>query len=384
MADRTYLFVINSFEAGGVERSLVELLPRLEEEGVTPIVAVLKSGRRLEEEAVRSGLRVRHIAGRTLLGKTLNLRRLLREIHPSLMYTAMFDADLAGRFAAIGTDVPVITNLANTSYDPARFADPNVGRLKLELVRFVDGFTARHMTDHFHAVSQAVADSAVATLGIDPELVSVIHRGRESSRIGVRSPDRRSRVRDDLGIPAGAFVVMTAGRQEFQKGHAVLLRAFASLRARHPDVILLIAGREGNVTDELKTLITDLDLGQSVSLLGHRDDVTDLMAASDLFVFPSLYEGLGGALIEAMAVGLPVVASDIPALREVVDEGRNALLVPPDDVEALAKAIDEIIVDESRRVEFGNASRAIFESGYRAEKATAAMASMFSEVARDH
>lgn len=383
MPDRTYLFVINSLDAGGVERSLVELLPRLAEDDVTPIVAVLNGGGRFETEAVRSGLRVRQLEGRGLIAKTLQLRRLLREVHPSVMYTALFDADLAGRFAAIGTDVPVLTNLANTTYDEARFADPNVGRLQLGLVRSIDGFTARHMTDHFHAVSQAVKDSAVRNIGIDPERVSVIPRGREPGRIGERSPDRRSRVRLELGVASDAFVVMTAGRQEFQKGHAILLRAIASLRAKHPEVILLIAGREGNVTSQLKTLIEDLDLGEAVSLLGHRDDVTDVMSASDLFVFPSLYEGLGGALIEAMAVGLPIVASDIPALREVVVDGENAILVPPGDAIALSAAIDDVMGDETRLAGFGHVSQTIFEEKYRAETATAAMASMLSQVARD-
>ncbi len=144
-------------------------------------------------------------------------------------------------------------------------------------------------------------------LGVDPDRITVVKRGRDSDRLGRRTPERTPAARAMLGIPETAEVVVTVGRQEYQKGHRYLIEAFAGVVASRPDARLLIAGREGHSTAALQSLINELDLNSVVTLLGHRSDVPEVLAASELFVFPSLYEGLGGALIEALALGLPVV-----------------------------------------------------------------------------
>lgn len=180
---RKYLFVINSFLAGGAERSLLELLPCLVDSGVTPMIACLNYREVGFEEDVRAaGYDVRLLSGRGRMAKIRSLRRIIKQERPDLVYTSLFDADLAGRIAAIGVDVPVISNLANTAYDPARLADPNIDARRLKLVQLVDGWTSRHLTDHFHAVSQAVKDSTVATLKVDPRRITVVKR--EGTTIG--------------------------------------------------------------------------------------------------------------------------------------------------------------------------------------------------------
>jgi glycosyltransferase involved in cell wall biosynthesis len=379
---RKYLFVINSFLAGGAERSLIEMLPRLVEEGVTPIIASLHYREIGFEEEVRdAGYDVRLLSGRGKLGKALALRRLIKEESPDLVYTSLFDADLVGSLATIGIDVPHISNLANTAYDPARLADPNVDERRLRVVKWVDGFTSRHMTDHFHAVSQAVKDSTVESLRVDPNRVTVVKRGRDPDRLGRRTPERTAAARTELDIAPKADVVVTVGRQEYQKGHRYLIEAFAAVVASRPDARLLIAGRQGHSTASLQRLVSELGLESVVTLLGHRDDIPDVLAASDLFVFPSLYEGLGGALIEALALGLPVVATDLPAIREVVREGQNAVLVPPRDAEALGSAIITLLEDPARLASFGKRSRELFDREFRSDDATDRMIVMLTAVA---
>ena len=379
---RKYLFVINSFLAGGAERSLVEMLPRLVEEGVTPIIASLQYREvGFEQEVREAGYDVRLLSGRGRLGKAWALRTLIKEESPDLVYTSLFDADLAGWIATRGMDVPLISNLANTAYDPARLADPNIDERRLKVIKAIDGYTSRHGTDHFHAVSQAVKESTVETLGVDPTRITVVKRGRDRQRLRRRSPERLSEARELLGIPSDAQVVVTVGRQEYQKGHRYLIRAFAGVVVDHPRARLLIAGRQGHATAELEQLITALKLGSVVTLLGHRSDIPEVLAASDLFVFPSLYEGLGGALIEALALELPVVASDLPALREVVREGENAVLVPPADSRALSEAISSLLDDPVAMDAYGEASLRIFEAEFRAEDATEKMIGMLTAVA---
>lgn len=381
MTKPKYMFVISSLNAGGAERSLIELLPRLMDGGAEPVLVTLQRGGRFEKEARAAGYGIVHVTARGWIRRILDLRRLIRSEKPSLLYTSLFDADQIGRVAAIGTGVPVISNLANTSYESARLQDPNVRRWRLRIVWAVDKFTSRRLTDHFHAVSETVKDSAVEQLGVDPNRVTVVRRGREKSRIGQMSSERRRRVRESLGIDEGAEVVMTAGRQEFQKGHTFLLEAFAGVAAARPQAVLVISGREGHASATLNHLVESLGLFRRVFLLGHREDVTDIMAAADVFTFPSLYEGLGGAVIEAMGLGLPIVASDLPSLREVVHERENATLVPPGDATALEAAVLALLNDQRRREAYGKRSREIYENEFRGEVAAVRMQAMLNRVA---
>ncbi|CAN5321648.1 MAG: glycosyltransferase [Acidimicrobiia bacterium] len=382
-AAASYLFVIDSFGAGGAERSLLEFLPTLAAAGITPVIACLsRSEVGFEDEVRAQGWDVRVVGGGGRLRAIRALRRLIRQLRPALVYTALFEADIAGRVASIGIDVPVVSNLANTAYDPARLADPSVDARKLALVRMVDGFTARHLTDHFHAISEAVKRSTVETMGVRPERISVVKRGRDPERLGAPSAQRSAAARRSLGLDPDSRVILTVGRQEYQKGHRHLVDAFAGVAASHPEAVLVIAGREGAASDALAAQIDRLGLGHRIRRLGHRPDVPEVLAAADLFVFPSVYEGLGGALIEAMALGLPIVASDLAALGEVVRSGENADMVPATDADALAGAITALLDDEERRVAYGIRSRELFEEGFDADKAADAVVAMLTRIAR--
>ncbi|MFS8496448.1 MAG: glycosyltransferase [Actinomycetes bacterium] len=378
----TYLFVIDSFGAGGAERSLVELVPAVAARGRRPVVVCLHSRDVGFEDDVRaSGVDLRFLSASGLVGKVRELRRLIEEERPALVYSSLFEASLVTRLAAARKGVPVMVNLANTSYDPVRRLDPNIKWWRFRLVQEVDGYLSRHLTDHFHAVSQAVKDSAVASLRIPPDQITVVYRGRDPERIGEPTPERRQRVRRALGLDDETPVLVTVGRQEFQKGHRYLIEAMPKILERHPRTRLLIVGRRGAATPELERAVADFGVADSVSFLGHRADVTDLMAASDLFVFPSLFEGLGGALIEALALGLPIVASDIPPVREVVGDDPVADLVPPRDAAALAETVAALLDEPDRRRRYAEAGRDRFRRMFLAEHATARLVDLLDEVA---
>ncbi len=378
-----YLFVINSFLAGGAERSLLELLPYFVEHGITPIIACLEYREvGFEEEVREAGFDVRLLPDGGRLTKIRALRKLIKQERPQLVYTSLFDSDVVGRLAAMGIDVPVMTCLANTAYDPERLADPHLRRFRVRLVQAIDSVTARYLTDHFHAISNAVKDSTVETMGVKPDRISVVKRGRNVERLGTATPERRARVRASLGLADDALVAVNVGRQEYQKGQGYLIEAFRHVADELPRARLLIVGRDGHFTARLTDQVADLGLQDVVSFLGHRSDVADILAASDLFVFPSLYEGLGGALIEAIALSLPAVVSDIPALREVVVEGENAILVPPRDVAGLEKAILTLLSDLDLRAAYGARSRELFEQQFRVEKASRELMELLTRVAR--
>lgn len=376
------LHLINSLAQGGAERSLVELLPRLRERSIESHVAVLRRTEDSFEDEVRQlGVPLIDLRSPGRLTAPFRVRQTLRRVRPSLLHTTLFDADLIGRLGAVLTAVPVVSSQVNMAYSVPRGDDPNVSQWKLALVRWLDGITARHLAAAHHAVSGPVWRMAVTELGVPPESVTVIPRGRDRARLGIPSLERRRRVRHSLGIAPSTPVVVNVGRQEYQKDQETLLRAQRILLDRGLQTSVLLVGRAGNASESLREVAGRNELQESVRFMGYRSDVTDLVAASDVFAFPSRFEGLPGSVLEAMALDVPVVASDIPPNRDVLDGGRNGLLVPVADAEALADAIQDTLEggDEvARRVA---AARAAFEGVYDLDRVADDMGAWFRSVA---
>jgi glycosyltransferase involved in cell wall biosynthesis len=272
--------------------------------------------------------------------------QLLRMRRPDLVHTTLFEADLTGRIASVAARVPVVSSLVNTAYGPEQLANPALRRWKLRGAQALDAVTARRVA-RFHAVSTSVADVMAARLRIARDRIDVIPRGRDAEELGVRTSERRAAARAALRAGHGDPVVLAIGRQEYQKGFDVLLRAFVTVRSNNPRARLLVAGRDGNETRSLVGLVEQLQLQPAVTFLGERCDVPELLCAADVFAFPTRWEGMPGTVIEAMALEAPIVASDIAPVREVLGDDRSARLVAPDDVEQLAHAIHATLHDDS-------------------------------------
>ena len=376
------LFVINGLGTGGAERSLREMLPVWIERGLDPTVVCLNDRQEgVQSQVIDDGVPVKVLDEGSSTAKVRALRSFVRHARPSLIHSTIFEADIAARFAAWGTGVPVLTSLVNTTYEPVRFDDPKIRSTRLRAAKAIDGLTARNLTAHFHAITQTVKESAVRHLRVEADQVTVIPRGREEGRLGEPSDERRAKARADLGIDPDAPVVVTAGRQEYQKGQWHLIDALPRLLLSHPELLILIAGRPGNASERITRAIESNAVAGSLRMLGHRDDLPDVMSAGDVFAFPSLYEGLGGVLIEAMALGLPIVASDLPAVREVVESGGNADLVQPASPEGLARAIQGLLEDRARARTYSTHGRHLFEERFTLDRVAGRMWDLFEQVA---
>lgn len=374
--------LIDGLGFGGAERSLAELLPGLSDAGIEPTVVCLrrKEGG-VERDVLAQGFDVRFLP-RGMVPRIRGLRALMRELAPDLLHTSLVESSILGRSSAVGTGVPVLSSLVNQSYTAERRADPHLSRSALGTVRAVDRWTARHLTSHFHAITHAVKGWAVEALAVPPGRITVVERGRDPRRLGEPGPARRAAARERLQLPADAEVLLAVGRQEFQKGHRFLLEAMPTVLATHPSALLLVAGRQGAETASLQAMVErSARLRASVRFLGHRDDLPEVLAASDLFVFPSLWEGLGGAVLEAMALGVPIVTSDLEPLREVVEDGRCASLVPTGSPPALAEAIGSLLDDPDRARRLGERGREIFLRRFTLERSTERMVELFMRVA---
>ncbi len=188
---------------------------------------------------------------------------------------------------------------------------------------------------------------------IDPDKVSVIHNGVDLSRY--RDLTGGDEFRNRLGIPTAAPLLLNIGALTPQKDHATLVRAAVHLAARSPEAHVVIVG-EGFLRDEIEALIAETQTGDRIHLTGFLGDVRPALAAADLFVLSSYNEGMPWVLIEALAAGLPLVATDISGTRACVDDGVNGLVVDERDPVALADACADLLTDDLRRAAMGEAS----------------------------
>jgi glycosyltransferase involved in cell wall biosynthesis len=342
--DLHLLYVIDSLVPAGAERSLSDMAPHLVGAGVTLDVAFLQDRPGLHRELEASGATLHPIAGSGgRLGWIGRARRLIGNLRPDLVHTTLFEADIAGRVAGRLAGVPVVSSLVNVAYGPEQLQDRRLVPWRVRAARFLDAATARGVR-RFHALTQHVAAVMGRRLRIPADRIDVIPRGRDPGTLGTRNDERRDRVRGALGVGPHEPIVLAAGRHEYQKGLDVLLQAVPAILQAVPGTRLLVAGREGNKTPMLRAMAERSGLGPAVRFLGVRSDVPDLMCAADAFVFPSRWEGLGGVVIEAMALEAPIVASDLPAIREIVGH-EGARLVPSGDPNALAAALIEALTD---------------------------------------
>lgn len=372
--------MIDSLGAGGAERSFLELLPALMEEDVHISFLCLDQRVHGFESEVRAlGVPVETIEREGLVGRVREARRVFRRRTPDLIHTTLFLSDLVGRLANIGTGLPLVTSIVNTSYDASRRRDPRVKPWKLEAARLVDGFGARHWTDHFHSLTETAANAAVHSLGIDRRNLTVVPRARDTKRFEIDRPAERKGVRDELGI-GDEPVIVSVGREEFQKAHTVLVEAMEMVRRVLPSARLVLVGRPGNASEAIARTVERLDLTNAVIRTSFRDDVPALLAAGDVFAFPSHYEGFGGAMIEAMAMGVPIVCSDLPVLREVLGEPDAALFSPPGNTQSLSDALVMSLTDPTGASARAARARRVFEDRYTPAAVAPAMAAMYRAV----
>ena len=213
---------------------------------------------------------------------------------------------------------------------------------------------AAHRVDAIVAVSAAVRDSVARQLGPAAARITVIGNAPSPRKYEAARPAEA--VRRELGLDAAARVVLFVGRLAKEKGCRHLIEAVPTLVSSFPAAVTLIAGH-GPECEALEALARRAGVAGHVRFLGDRDDVADLLAAADVVCLPSLREGLSLALLEAMAAGRPVVASDIAANRTVIEDGVTGLLVSPSDPAAITGALNAVLSHPDRATAMGEAAR---------------------------
>lgn len=376
------LAVLDSLAPGGTERSTIVLAPRLRDLGVDIEIVTLRSDEHeLTDEAADLGITLHRLRAGSFARRVRELRALIREAGPDLVHTALYRADQVGRIAAWGTGVPVVSSFVNTPYDPARLADPNVVRWKLRVAQLIDSVTGRLMVDRFHSVAAGTGEANARALKLPMSRITVAERGRDADALGVRSADRRRRVRRSLGLSQGADVVLNLGRLDHQKGQTVLIDAATQLVETHPHVVVLIAGKDGSASADVRDTLADSPAAAHVRLLGHRTDVGDLLCAADVLAISSHFEGTAGAAVEAMALETPIVSTDLTGVGGILEDGRNCVLVPVSDAAALAAGLARVLDDPSLAAHFAAAGRREFLERFTLDAAAGRLRDLYVSVA---
>lgn len=288
---------------------------------------------------------------------------------PDVVHTHTSKAGFVGRLAAWIARVPLVLH---TMHEPPHNAASGVTR---RLYIWAERMASR-WAHHVITVSYANEKEILARRLVPGEKLTVIREGLDLSRYP-RLEDRREAIRP-LGIADDVPVVGMVGRLETAKGHTYLLKAAQLLQVRHPGVRVVIVGG-GQLRETLEAEAVALQVTDCVTFTGFRDDMPSLMQGFDIFTLPSLWEGLGIVLLEAMAYERPVVASRVGGVQDVVVPGETGLLVPARSPEALADAIGALLLDRERAAEMGRAGYQRLVREFRDDVANGRMLDLYRE-----
>lgn len=282
------------------------------------------------------------------VGALRGLIAVFRREHPAIVQSHGARSNVYARLAGWFAGVPIVLSTVHNS-----LFDYGVGTVRRHIYVLAERLTSP-LAHRVIAVSRAVAHDLVHRYGIRADRVIAIQNGIDAAAFTPQRP--RSSVLEELGLRPENRLIGIMGRMTPQKGHDILLRALRLLAPRFPRLRCLIIG-DGPLEPWLKRQAGELGLSPYCVFTGARSDVADLLAVLEIAVLPSRSEGLPFALLEAMALGKPVAATNVGGNIEVVEDGKTGLLTPPGDPDALADALAFLLEHPQEAVEMGQRGR---------------------------
>lgn len=336
--------IITWLPRGGIERRLVAVLPRLNRPPFHVSLVCIRERGPLAEELEKAGVPVSVVPLRSRLDPR-GLRMLARwmrdqqvDLVHSHMYRSNVPATIAARLAGVRQILCQVHNV--DTWETSR---------QIMMERWLMRWRTAML-----AVSEGVKRDIVSKLRCPPERVRVLYNGVDIQEYGSAKPEPE--LRHDLGIPPGHRLVVMLARLVPQKKHTRLLQALETIRNELPPTSVLLVG-EGTLLGEIEHEVEERRLGDIVSFAGHRNDIPQILALSDLSVVTSDREGFSNAIVESLAAGVPVVATDVGGNSEAIVHGKCGFLVKPDDPAGLARALKTVLTDDTFRQRLSIAAR---------------------------
>lgn len=333
------MYLINCFSLAGAEKLVFDLATGIDKEKFEVIVCGMATIKDRIEETICNDLQEKGV--RTmLLGKpankrrieaVLNLRKSLKENNITILHTHCQSPDFYGKISAFLARTPLVFS---TIHNVAGYHSMHESILKKLTTRYV-------------AISETVKQYAVSDLKIPSGKIEVIYNAINTHKFAGITIDKNAKLRD-LGVPIGRRIITTVGNCQERKGHRYLIEAAERIVKNFPDTHFLIVGDTSADSDSagrIKDMVTNMKLQDRITLTGKRFDIPEILSISDIFVLPSLYEGLPISLLEAMASGVPAVVTNVGSNPEVITDGVNGFMVPPKDSLLLAQRIKDLLAD---------------------------------------
>jgi glycosyltransferase involved in cell wall biosynthesis len=357
--------MLNQFEDGGAERQLVELLRRLDRSRFRPLLYLGVSRGRIAEELPELDVPVHYVrgwAGSKLAGLTL-VQELRRE-RPEIVHSWQFVANTWGRLAGRMAGVPVIIT-------SDRGMDTEVSGLHARIDTMLAPLSTRVVVN-----ADAVAENVHRTRRVPREKIMTIYNGVDLERYtpGVS----RDVARRGLAVPLDRSVIGMVASFCHRKRWDVFLTAAARVARTRPLTVLCVG--EGELREDMERLARVLGLGESAVFLGLRSDIPEIMAAQDVAVLSSDDEGMPNVVMQAMAAGRPVAATDAGGTREIVAEGETGFVVPRGDVDALARRIETLLANPDLAARLGAAGRQRVEHHFTFEACVGNTVALYEEL----
>lgn len=390
--------VVHSLGNGdGIAQVVFSLVSNMNKERFDASVCCLVRGGIFAEQMKKAGIEVVILNARSEVSlravfsnipAIVKLVYLLRRKKIDVLHAHEFFPGTVGRVAAIIARVPTRVLMLH-----------NIDYWKKWPHRLVDKILAR-FTDRIITNSRAVKGDVCIKSGVPEEKIVIIHNGIDLKRFSHTPspfpPPQGGRVRvgggnglrHELGIENGEYIIGTVGRWAKQKGYQYLIEASRIVRSVRKDIRFVIVGGDAHhpsesVKDELFRLNDSLNEDDRVIFTGYRRDTPKIFSIFDVFVFPSLWEGFGLALVEAMTMGKPIIASDIVPISEIVKHRQTGLLVPCGDAGAIANAVIDLIDNKEMAEAMGRSGRKRAENFFSVEGMTKKYEELYQSFSRD-
>lgn len=371
-SSRSILYFTNSTLWGGVEEHICGLLRNLSRDAFrTELVCDPLLYERFRW-AVSEDIPVRALRLSSLgdFAGALRLASLLRRERFHIVHSHMFWSSLFASPIARLCGVPIIVETLHGT---------EAWRKGWKANYLIDRATTRFVSKYV-AVSEYDARFLQEKKGVARKKIAVIHNGAEVGRFSSTTSKRKA-LRQAMGFEDSDCILIMVARFHAGKGHRILFEAMRELVGAHPRLKLICLG-QGDEEVQLRELRRALGLESCIQLAGQQQNVAEWLAAADMNVLPSFYEGLPLTILEAMAAGLPTVASNVGGIPDVIEDGANGILVPPGDSHKLAAAISQLIEDCAMRTRMGEAARDRVSQRFTLEQQVSSTENMYLDLCR--
>jgi len=327
-------YLITGLHTGGAEIVLFRLLKtavkqRYNEQFEFQVISIVPSAE-IGEKIKDLGVEVTSLEAKSKLNPliTYRLYKKLKNQQPDILHTFLFHANVLGRIVGKIAGIEHIVSAIRNEYFGSKIRE--------KIVKWT-----KNLCDHTTVVSQYTADK-LEKRGVISSKNKVITNGVNIEELTLEDKETKQQIKKELKLKKKEPIIIGAGSLTEQKGFSYLIKAIARLSDKYPNIFLMILG-SGPKKDKLQQLIEKLGVEENVKLLGRQDNVKDYLQLSNIFVLSSLWEGMPNVLLEAQAVGVPSVATKVSGVSEIIDEGKNGVMVEPQSKGALVDGIETIL-----------------------------------------